>query len=75
MNAAQAVQVARLYDRPDLLTPFRQRGLLEQGEHLAEMVLNADDRGHASDVVAVNTWAAELSLTGWFEWHRPTISR
>ncbi len=68
MNAAQACQVAELYHRPQLLEPFQVAGLVEIGQHLLEVVLDASDHGHRSDVAAVNQWARVLGLTGWFEW-------
>ena len=68
MNAAQAWQVANLYKRPDILLPFREHGFLDAGRHLANLVFNAPDEGHRSDMEAVKIWANELNLEGWFEW-------
>lgn len=68
MNAAQASQVAGLYHRSDLLEPFHQHGYVDIGRHLTRLVLEAADDGHRSDMAAVNRWAEELGLTGWFEW-------
>ncbi len=75
MNAAQAWQVAEFYGRPDLLEPFERRGLAAAGADLARQVLDAPDEGHRSDMEAVNRWAEQLRLTGWFEWQAPNISR
>lgn len=68
MNAAQAYQVARLYNRLELMAPFEQRGFADVGGYLAHLALGPHDQGHRSDMAAVNTWANELRLAGWFEW-------
>lgn len=68
MNAAQAWQVAILFNQPELLALFQEHGLGIPGRNLARMVLDAPDEGHRSDMEAVNRWAEELGLTGWFEW-------
>lgn len=68
MNAAQAWQVAELYGMPELMGPFDRHGFGEAGRHLARLVLAAEDRGHASDMAAVNRWAELLGLEGWFDW-------
>ena len=68
MNAAQAWQVAMLYNKPELLDLFQKHSLGIPGRNLARMVLDEPDEGHRSDMVAVNQWAEELGLTGWFAW-------
>lgn len=68
MNAAQAVQVAELFRRPDLVVPFAQHGLEEPGRRLVELALSPADEGHRSDMAATNVWAEALGVTGWFEW-------
>jgi hypothetical protein len=68
MNAAQAVHVARLYRKPELLEPYADHRLIDVGEQLVRIVFDASDQGHRSDMAATNRWAQELRLTGWFEW-------
>ncbi len=68
MNAAQTWHVALLSNRPDLLTRLQQYSLAIPGRNLALMVLDASDKGHRSDIEAVEQWAEEMGLTGWFEW-------
>lgn len=70
MNAAQAWQVAELYKRPDLLRLYDLHQLTGLGRHLARIVLDAPDEGHKSDMDAINRWASELKLSGWFEWRQ-----
>ncbi len=38
------------------------------GESDAFVILDAPDHGHRSDIAAVDQWAEELGLTGWFAW-------
>jgi hypothetical protein len=68
MNAAQAIHVAELFATPALTAPFERHGFDSQGRNLLGLVLNADDQGHHSDMQAVDAWAHELRLTGWFDW-------
>lgn len=68
MNAAQAYQVAQLYHRPELMEPFERSGFADVGGYLANLALEPADEGHRSDMAAVNRWAQELRLTGWFDW-------
>jgi hypothetical protein len=68
MNAAQACHVADLFATPGLAAPFERHGFGRQGRNLLGLVLDAEDKGHDSDRQAVNDWAGELRLTGWFDW-------
>jgi hypothetical protein len=67
-HTIQAVQVADLFHRSDLLNPFRQHGLEEPGRRLVELALSPADEGHRSDMAATDAWARELGVSGWFEW-------
>lgn len=73
MNAAQAIQVARLYRRPDLLTLFDEHGLTAPGQRLLDIALTPVDEGHRSDMAAVNEWAEALGVAGWFERQAATM--
>jgi len=75
MNAAQAWQIAEFYSIPSLIDPFQRHGFASIGARLAHIVLSRDDEGHRSDMQAVNEWADELRLSGWFEWRPYTGSR
>ena len=75
MNAAQAWQIAEFYSAPSIMEPFERHGFSSVGKRLAHMVLDRNDEGHRSDMQAVNEWADELRLSGWFEWQPYTGSR
>lgn len=75
MNAAQACHVARLFQRPEVIEPFKTHGLADAGERLVQMVFEAPDEGHRSDMAAANRWAKELNLAGWFEWQPLEVSQ
>ncbi len=68
MNAAQAIQVAELYGLPHFLEPFARFGFVEPGQELLQLAMEPQDRGHRSDMEAINRWAEKLGLVGWFEW-------
>lgn len=68
MNAAQAYQVAELYNRPGLVEPFERHGFSAIGRRLLALALGPEYQGHRSDMHAANVWARELGLSGWFEW-------
>jgi hypothetical protein len=68
MNAAQAIHVAQLFATPSLIEPFERQGFGTRGRHLLGLVLDAEDDGHHSDRQAIDAWARELRLTGWFDW-------
>jgi hypothetical protein len=68
MNAAQAVHVSRLFQKPEILRPFNTQQVTGLGEHLTGLVLSAPDEGHRSDMATTTRWAEELGLMGWLEW-------
>jgi hypothetical protein len=71
MNAAQAHQVAELYDLPELLGPFDVHHFSAMGAWLAHLALASQDEGHRSDVATTNAWATQLNVAGWVGWQDP----
>ncbi len=75
MNAAQAYHVAELYALPELMLPFDVNEYAVVGTHLAQMVFDAPDEGHRSDMAATSAWAEEVNLVGWIDWQNPSGGR
>jgi hypothetical protein len=60
-----------LLGRDDLYRAYRGTEFEQLGTRLRS--LNPEDRGYEGDREAVDAWAEELGLNGWYEWgeHRP----
>lgn len=70
MNAATAVQFARLFGDNSFADFYRGVGLREEGAELCSEVLDAPDTGYAGDRETTERWAKRFGLKEWFRWVR-----
>jgi len=67
MNAAFALFWARVWDDPALSLPYKSAGYDKPGARLLSILAEIPDEP-SSDRRLVDAWAAELSLSNWYEW-------
>lgn len=67
MNYVLAKTTAEMFREPNLLQPYIESGFDKVGEKLDSHLLEADE-GYRGDKSAVDAWAKELDMTGWYRW-------
>lgn len=67
MNAAYAIFCDREFGKAGYAVPYRSAGFEKRGRTLLD-ILEAIPDDSASDRSLVDAWAAELGLSGWYQW-------
>lgn len=70
MIAARAVHIASLCEDTSILEPFANPKIMQLGERLVQIILAPVDEGNRSDMRAIDNWAKELNMDGWYQWVR-----
>lgn len=73
MNSAYALFAADLLNRPELAVPYQAAGLERIGRSLLATL--QDPARSAVDQLIVDDWAAQLGISGWYEWVPAEVSR
>lgn len=73
MNGAYAIHGGELLGKPYLAVPYESQGYGAVGRRLIALAVgDGQPANEATDRQIIDSWAQELSISGWYEWSQPS---